>query len=76
MMIKVIVLYQILIAMDVFILDWLNMIYPRLRVARDLLTDDGVVFISIDDNEVRNLKIFVMRYLVKLICKLHYFKCK
>lgn len=36
--------------------DWLNMIYPRLRVARDLLTDDGVVFISIDDNEVRNLK--------------------
>lgn len=37
--------------------DWLNMIYPRLKVARDLLTDDGVIFISIDDNEVRNLKI-------------------
>ena len=36
--------------------DWLNMIYPRLRVARDLLTDDGVIFISIDDNEVDNLK--------------------
>ena len=36
--------------------DWLNMIYPRLRVARDLLTDDGVIFISIDDNEVENLK--------------------
>ena len=36
--------------------DWLNMIYPRLRVARDLLTDDGVVFISIDDNEVDNLR--------------------
>lgn len=36
--------------------DWLNMIYPRLRVARDLLTDDGVVFISIDDNEVTNLR--------------------
>jgi adenine-specific DNA-methyltransferase len=36
--------------------DWLNMIYPRLRVARDLLTEDGVVFISIDDNEVDNLK--------------------
>lgn len=36
--------------------DWLNMIYPRLRVARDLLTDDGVIFISIDDNEVANLK--------------------
>jgi adenine-specific DNA-methyltransferase len=36
--------------------DWLNMIYPRLRVARDLLTDDGVIFISIDDNEVHNLR--------------------
>lgn len=36
--------------------DWLNMIYPRLKVARDLLTDDGVIFISIDDNEVANLK--------------------
>ncbi|MDR0528922.1 MAG: site-specific DNA-methyltransferase [Zoogloeaceae bacterium] len=36
--------------------DWLNMIYPRLRVARDLLTEDGVIFISIDDNEVENLK--------------------
>ena len=36
--------------------DWLNMIYPRLKVARDLLTDDGVIFISIDDNEMENLK--------------------
>lgn len=36
--------------------DWLNMIYPRLKVARDLLTEDGVIFISIDDNEVENLK--------------------
>ncbi len=36
--------------------DWLNMIYPRLRVAKDLLTDDGVIFISIDDNEVHNLR--------------------
>ena len=36
--------------------DWLNMIYPRLKVARDLLTDDGVIFISIDNNEVENLK--------------------
>lgn len=36
--------------------DWLNMIYPRLKVARDLLTDDGVIFISIDENEVSNLK--------------------
>ncbi len=36
--------------------DWLNMIYPRLIVARDLLTEDGVIFISIDDNEVENLR--------------------
>lgn len=36
--------------------DWLNMIYPRLRLARDLLADDGVIFISIDDNEQENLK--------------------
>ena len=36
--------------------DWLNMIYPRLKVARDLLTDDGVIFISIDDCELENLR--------------------
>ena len=36
--------------------DWLNMIYPRLRLAKDLLTDDGVIFISIDDNEQENMK--------------------
>ena len=36
--------------------DWLNMLYPRLRLAKDLLADDGVIFISIDDNEVENLK--------------------
>ena len=36
--------------------DWLNMIYPRLKLARNLLTDDGVIFISIDDNEQANLK--------------------
>ena len=36
--------------------DWLNMIYPRLKVARDLLTEDGVIFISIDDNEVHSLR--------------------
>jgi len=36
--------------------DWLNMIYPRLKLAKDLLTDDGVIFISIDDNEVQNLR--------------------
>ena len=35
---------------------WLNMMYPRLKLARDLLSDDGVIFISIDDNEVSNLK--------------------
>lgn len=35
--------------------DWLNMMYPRLKVARDLLTEDGVIFISIDDNEKENL---------------------
>ncbi|MDD3038130.1 site-specific DNA-methyltransferase [Bacteroides sp.] len=36
--------------------NWLNMMYPRLKLARNLLTDDGVIFISIDDNEVDNLK--------------------
>ena len=36
--------------------DWLNMIYPRVKTARDLLREDGVIFISIDDNEVDNLK--------------------
>ncbi|MCK4981935.1 MAG: site-specific DNA-methyltransferase [Victivallaceae bacterium] len=36
--------------------NWLNMMYPRLRLARNLLKDDGVIFISIDDNEVNNLR--------------------
>lgn len=36
--------------------DWLNMIYPRLKLAKDLLSDDGAIFISIDDNELYNLK--------------------
>lgn len=36
--------------------NWLNMMYPRLRLARNLLTEDGVIFISIDENEVKNLK--------------------
>ena len=36
--------------------DWLTMMYPRLKLARNLLTDDGVIFISIDDNEGNNLK--------------------
>ena len=36
--------------------DWCSMIYPRLKLARDLLSDDGVIFISIDDHEVHNLR--------------------
>ncbi|MDY4175708.1 MAG: site-specific DNA-methyltransferase [Bacteroidales bacterium] len=36
--------------------DWLNMIYPRLKVAKDLLSEDGVIFISIDDNEAINMR--------------------
>lgn len=36
--------------------DWLNMLYPRLKLSKDLLSDDGVIFISIDDNEQENLK--------------------
>ena len=36
--------------------NWLNMMYPRLRLAANLLRDDGVIFISIDDNEVDNIK--------------------
>ena len=35
--------------------DWLNMIYPRLKIAKDFLTEDGVIFVHIDDNEVKNL---------------------
>jgi adenine-specific DNA-methyltransferase len=49
--------------------DWLNMIYPRLKLAKDLLSGDGVIFISIDDNEIDSLKnicneIFGLRNLV------------
>jgi len=36
--------------------NWLNMMYPRLRLARNLLKDDGVIFVSIDDHEVQNLR--------------------
>ena len=46
---------------------WLNMMYPRLYLARNLLNDDGVIFISIDDNENTNLKRFAMMFLVKKI---------
>ena len=38
---------------------WLSMMYPRLRLARNLLRDDGVIFVSIDDNEVHNLKLLM-----------------
>lgn len=36
--------------------DWLNMMYPRLKLAKDLLSDDGCIFISIDDNEMNNIR--------------------
>jgi adenine-specific DNA-methyltransferase len=40
--------------------DWLNMIYPRLKLARNLLTDDGVIFVSIDEHELTNLRFILM----------------
>lgn len=46
--------------------NWLNMMYPRLRIAKNLLTEDGVIFISLDDKEIDNLKKYVMKYLVNL----------
>lgn len=46
---------------------WLNERYPRLKLAKDLLTDDDVIFISMDDNEIDNLKNCVMRYLMRMI---------
>lgn len=48
-------LFQNLESRGRFHSDWCSMIYPRLKLARDLLSDDGVIFISIDDNEVENL---------------------
>lgn len=53
--------------------DWLNMIYPRLRIAKDLLSDDGVIFISLDDNESVNMvkicdEIFGNQNRIALIC--------
>ena len=44
--------------------DWLNMIYSRLRLAKDLLATNGVIFVSLDDNESANLKRYAMRFLV------------
>jgi len=43
--------------------DWLSMMYERLLVARDLLKDDGVIFISIDDNEAPNLRKLCTKFL-------------
>ena len=56
--------------------DWLNMIYPRLKVARDFLTDDGVIFISIGDDEGANLQkvgdeIFGEKNFIADICHKH-----
>lgn len=56
--------------------DWLNMIYPRLKVARDLLTDDGAIFISIGDDEGDNLQkvcdeIFGEKNFIADICHKH-----
>lgn len=53
--------------------DWLNMIYPRIKLAKDLLADDGAIFISIDDNEVTNItkvcnEIFGENNRIALIC--------
>ena len=53
--------------------NWLNMIYPRLKLAFDLLSDDGVIFISIDDNEVTNItkvcdEVFGADNRIALIC--------
>lgn len=48
--------------------SWCSMMYPRLKLARNLLSEDGVIFISIDDNEVDNLKKCVTRYMeVKIL---------
>ena len=55
--------------------DWLNMIYPRLKVARDLLSEDGIIFISIDDNEIVNLRkvcdeiFFLQNFIAEFIWK-------
>ena len=48
--------------------NWLNMMYSRLLIARQLLKEDGVIFISIDDNEVHHLKIR-LKYLGQIILK-------
>ena len=52
--------------------DWLNMIYPRLKLAKSYLTNDGVIFISIDDGEVENLKKLCDEILVQTITSIQY----
>lgn len=47
--------------------DWLNMVYPRLKVSRDLLGEDGVLFVSIDNNEVKMQLLYAMIYLLRRI---------
>lgn len=47
--------------------NWINMLYPRLKIARDLMTDDGVIFISIDDGESDNLRKICNEILEKII---------
>jgi adenine specific DNA methylase Mod len=39
--------------------NWLNFMYPRLKVAKDLLKEDGIIFVSIDDNEVHHLRMMM-----------------
>lgn len=56
--------------------NWLNMMYPRLLLAKDLLSEDGLILISINDYEDTNLKKYVMKYLVKLIFTVSLFKKK
>ncbi|MDD2494624.1 MAG: site-specific DNA-methyltransferase [Tissierellia bacterium] len=48
--------------------DWLNMIYPRLRLAKNLLADNGIIFISIDDNELEKLKIICNEIFGEINC--------
>lgn len=47
--------------------DWLNMIYTRIRISKDLLQEDGVIFISIDDNEIDNLSKIFLKSLERII---------
>ena len=46
--------------------DWCSLMYSRLMLAKNLLSQDGIIFISIDDNEVDNLKNYVVMFLDKI----------